>query len=88
MGDRRSNIYSTRITLLVISYHLVVYLDVADPDGDGLVEAVGDLVVDLSDGPRHNASVLVLGAAASHREGLARTRLSIAQDRPVVPLHD
>ncbi len=71
---------------MIDTYHLIVYLDVADPDGDGLVEAVGDLVIDLRDSPRDDASVFVLGAAASHREGLARTSLAITQDSSVVPL--
>lgn len=68
------------------AYHLIVYLDVADPDGDGLVEAVGHLVIDLRDCPRDDASVFVLGAAASHRECLARTCLPVAQDSPIVAL--
>ncbi len=69
-------------------YHLVVYLDVADPDRDGLVEAVGDLVVDLRHRPRHDAAVLVLSAATRHGECLARACLAIAKDRPVVTLDD
>lgn len=61
-----------------MTYHLVVDFDIADSNGDGLVEAVGNLVIDLRDSSGDNTAILVLGAASSHCESLSRTGLSVA----------
>lgn len=70
-----------------VEHHLVVNLHIAHTDGDRLIETRRDLMIHLCDGPRHDATVLVLGAAAGHGKGLACSCLAIAHDGPVVPLH-
>lgn len=67
-------------------YHLIVNLNIADSYGDGLIETICDLVVDLSHGSGDYAAILVLGAASSHGEGLARTCLTVTHNSAVVAL--
>jgi hypothetical protein len=67
-----------------ISYLFIVDLNVTDPNGDGLVELVANLMVDLLNSPGNNASLLIVIGEAEHGEGFSSSRLAIAHDSAIV----
>lgn len=67
-------------------YHLIVYLNIRDSDGDCLIKSRRNLVINLSYCPRYYASVLVFSARAGHGESLSSASLSVAHDCSVVSL--
>jgi len=71
-----------------VNYHFIIDLDVADSDGNGLIESGCYLMVHLCYSSWYYSSVLVLSAAASHSEGFSWSSLTIAQYRTVKSLHD
>ena len=68
----------------MVTYGIIVDLNVTDPNLDGLVELLADLVVNLLDSPRNDASLSEVVAEAEHREGLTSTRLTVCHDSAVV----
>ena len=68
------------------TYLFVVDLNVTDSDGDGLVEFLASLVVQLLDGSWDDASLLEVVGQTKHRVGLATACLPVAHNRAVVAL--
>ena len=86
-GQRRaSQTSNNRVSLLLITYHLIVDLNIAHPDCDSLIELGSNLMIYLSYSSWHNTSVLVFSATTGHGECLSGTSLTIAHYGTVVTL--
>jgi hypothetical protein len=86
IGDSKSNIYIINF-IFFLSYHLIVNLNIANPNSNSLVKPTTRLLEYLTYSPGYNAPVLEVGARARHGEGLACACLAIAHDGAVVALH-
>mmetsp|Transcript_34163 Transcript_34163/g.42242 ORF Transcript_34163/g.42242 Transcript_34163/m.42242 type:complete len:427 (-) Transcript_34163:33-1313(-) len=71
-----------------IKHELIVDLDEGNLDSDLIVETAAHFGENLVDGARNQASVLVVGRGAAHREGLACAGLTVAKDSPVEAIDD
>ena len=72
---------------MMMTYQFIVDFNIADSDGDGLVEASIYLMKDLGDGTWNNAPVFEVILAACHGEGLSCTCLSVTENCSVVSLN-
>ena len=71
-----------------IEHQLIVDLDEGDLHGDLIVEKAADLREDFVDGARDQTTILVVGRAATHSEGLTSASLTVAHNRAVEAVDD
>jgi hypothetical protein len=70
------------------TYLFIVDFDVTDPDCDGLIELVTDLVVDLLNSPWNDTPLFIVVGQSEHGKCLSSASLSITHDRAIVSRDD